>query len=410
MEESEVFHLQENGFSLVFSKGQWKLKERHSDEGYGIRILDKGKLGFGFCQNEKEIPKAKKQAKTLAKFSPKTKFSFQSNKEKTKAKTENKTIASIQPEELKEMLDKLLNGAKKYAKHIRIHSQIDRMQLNLENPFFEKAYGKTEFALYAEATIGDGFGFYHFSNIQLPLQDWEEIGKEIGKMAKDMQHAKKPNMGKYNVVFAPEALHDILGVLLPSFSGDLKRRGMSKLGSKQGMKMFHPQFSLYEDGSLTTIGVRPFDDEGTATQRIPLVKNGIVKNFQYDRETAALAGIKEEGSCSRNGYDSLPIVGGASWMIEKGDIESIENEAKEFLYIKSLHGTHTANTTTGEFGVEVNIGFHIRNGKREPIRGFLITENVFNLFKRIKYIEKTQKIYDDLITPLILFEGIKVIK
>ena len=39
-------------------------------------------------------------------------------------------------------------------------------------------------------------------------------------------------------------------------------------------------------------------------------------------------------------------------------------------------------------GVEVNAGFHYKDGQANPVRGFIISGNIFNLFNSIEGMEK----------------------
>lgn len=406
--EEEIFYTHEQTLSLNFSKNQWKVKESHIQEGYGLRVLNDGQLGFAFCEKEDDIPKAKEQAAALAKFSPTTKFTFQTAKGQAGITTENPKLRQLQLEGLKEMLDAARQACQRDADQVRIYANVHRQKVRIQNPYLDNEYRKDAFDIYLEATAKDGFGFYHFSGLDLPPDDWEEIGERAGTMAKQMQNAGKPPAGSYDTVFSPEALGDALGILLPSFSGDWKRRGMSALREAQGKRLFHGNFSLYDDGNAEAGNRRPWDDEGTPSRKIPLIENGIVRNFLYDRETAALEGVRGDGNCNREDPTTPPAVAASNLAIGNGDWENIESEAKEFLYIQSMHGTHTANTTTGEFGAEVNVAFLVKDGEWKPVRGFLVTENIFNLFKRIRGMEKKQRTYDNLIVPRILFQGVRV--
>lgn len=408
--ETEIYHERETAISLVFSKKQWKSKERHTAEGYGVRVLDKGRLGFSYCQEEKGLAAATQKAKALAAVAPKSRFSFTADKGKSRIKTEDRKLGTLETGELKSMLDELREGAQPYAEHIRIYAGINRSRIRIENPHWEKRYAKTGFGLYMEATVDEGYGFYHFSGIGLPEQSWKEIGQETGRMAQRMRQARRPASGEYDVMFAPEAFGSMLEVFLPSFSGDWKRRGTTPWASQIGQMAFDERFTIYEQGDAPASNARPFDDEGTPSRRKALVEKGVLKSFQYDRETAALERlVGEGGQCSREGYDNAPGIGGSNFVIAPGDTRSISEETKEYLYIRSLHGTHTANTTTGDFGAEVNMAFHVKGETRKPMRGFLLTGNVFNLFKRIECIERTIQTYDNLRLPLILFQRLKVV-
>ena len=146
------------------------------------------------------------------------------------------------------------------------------------------------------------------------------------------------------------------------------------------------------------------------TNKIPLIENGIVKSFLFDRETASLANMKIEGSCSRAGYDTSPTIGHTNLEIGKGNVNKID-EFGDYVEIISMHGSHTSNVTSGDFGMEVNIARHVTKGGREtiPIRGFIMSGNIFNLLNKIEAIEKEQVRYANVLAPRIAFDKIRLI-
>jgi PmbA protein len=150
---------------------------------------------------------------------------------------------------------------------------------------------------------------------------------------------------------------------------------------------------------------RPFDDEGIVSKKRELIDKGVVKNFIYDKEVAALAKVKKNGFCNRAHFSSSPGAGTSNVLIYPGKYSDLEQEIKDPLIVHSLHGSHTANTTTGDFGLEVNVAFH----KGKPVRGFMLSANIFKLLKQKILLEKNAICYGNLIAPRIAFTNMQVI-
>ncbi len=406
--QNEVYYLSNSTTSLAYTKEQWKTKERHDDSGYGVRVLHDKRLGFSYCQSESDLKKAVENAASLARFSVSSNFSFQDARGQAKMKIFDSKLAEMQPDEMRSMLEQFRDGCKG-VEQVRMYFNANSQGIKLENPLIKKQYEKTSWSLYAEATAGDGFGFAYKHDMAKPKLDWHEAGNALAEMAIAMKNPGKPATGTYDIAMQPEALHSILEIIMPSFSGDRKRRGISMLQDKQGKQAFSKELSLYDDATATASDCKPFDDEGTASRRICLVEKGVVKNFLYDRETAALEGVRLDANCSRDDYDSLRMALASNWVVPKGDCKQLSETSKEFIDIVSLHGTHTANTTTGDFGAEVSIAFHVKSGARKPLRGFMLTGNVFKLLNSIKAIESTQLRYGNMLAPRILFENAQVV-
>ena len=406
----EIFHCYGSSYSLSFASGFTKSKEQTYEEGFGVRILKKGRLGFSYCDKEKDLKNAMDNAASLTRFSPKTGFSFPTKAKYKKMNLVDKKIQNVQPDELNEIIGQVREGieGKKGRPRVILSAGKENVQLENSEGFFGK-YSATGLSIYTEAMNGDGYGFFYEDSVSMP-KDFTAIGERAGEMAKDMKGAGKPKPGRYNIVFAITALNDFLNVLFPSFSGDWKRKRTSLLANKLGKKVFNPAITIYDDPTALASDAQPFDDEGTVSKRIPLIERGVLKNFIYDRETAALEGVKKSGFCRRGNYASAPGASCSNTVINGGDYNDLEQELDRYIILHSVQGSHIANVTTGDFGFEVSVAFLKEKGRDAvPLRGFLVSGNVFKLLNGNMYIEKKAEMRGSTIAPKIGFENMQVI-
>jgi len=406
MQEHEIFFLSSNSTSLNFTGGELKVKETDTSSGYGIRVLDDGKVGFAYCQNNSEIKNTIAAAKDSAIFSPKSNFSFAPKASFMKLDIYDQLLDHNDYGMLRDFLEQAREGAESLGGRSRVSVGASESLLKIENTngFFGE-YKKTDFSLYVECMYESGFGYSYISSNKKPSAVGE-LGFFAAKMAKDMQEAKKPEPGKYDVVVEIESLESILGVLLPSFSGDWKRRGISKI--ENGKKYFSDNLTITENGLAPASNAQPFDDEGTPSKELSIVKNGCASSFLYDRETAALAGVDGSGVCSRDSSDDPPSIGSSNILVSQGNWNDL-GELDKYIDLYYAHGSHTANPITGDIGLEVSGAFLVERNKRTPIKGFMITGNVFDWFAHIKGIEKKQKTLGNLIAPRIAFENVQIV-
>jgi PmbA protein len=411
MEAWETYFSAESSTSLEYADEAIKVKESGALSGYGVRAVKNGKLGFSYCVSEKDIELAKKRAASAAAFSakPKAAFSFAAKSHYPKAKTYSNKTAALTEKELKEILGQIEEGISRFTKRSRIIVSAETTETRIENSEDLSAAGKaTGFSSYCEALNGDGMGYAYYSGVEV-LKDPIELGKRAGEMSKLMQKAKKPESEKQTVVFSTEAVNSMLDILLPSLSGDWKRRGMTKLKDKFGKKVLSEKITVVDDPLANAAAITTFDDEGVPSKVMPLFERGILKNFLYNREIAAMEGVKKQGSCTRNAFSLKPSIAPSNLVVSSGDYNSFEDEIREYLLIDSVHGVHTANTTSGDFSVEANIAFKVKNGYYSGTRGFLVAGNVFNVFSNIIGLEKKTKTFDNLISPAIACEGVQII-
>jgi len=405
MVEHEIFFSKTRETALDYSDKTLKIKEYDESSGYGIRVIKNNKIGFAYCQSKDGIKSAIERAAILSRHTMKSKFSFQRKNKYPRVKTVDKKIENMDEKDLKDIIYGMKSGAEKYTKKCRISGSYFSEGLILENTEgLDAGYRKTGMELYVEAMKGKGFGYSYYAGIS-PNKNPEELGRIAGKMAKDMEKPSKPKSGVYNIVLSAPAFSSIFGILTPSFSGDLKRRKITKLVKNK--KMLDPKLSIYDNPMTGQSATNPFDDEGTPSKKTALIEKGVVKEFFYDRETAALEKIKKDGFCTRADFSTPPGISHSNIIVKPGNYDI--DELDEYLFVESLFGTHTSNFTTGDFGVEVNVAFHIKKGKKTPVRGFMISDNVFNLFNRIIGIERKAIDYDYLNYPRIAFGEAKVI-
>ncbi len=405
MSDSEVFSYRSKAARLSFSGGELKTKESDAFCGYGVRALEDGRIGFGFCQDEADLKQTIEAAGKLSRFSVKSGFSFAPKASFYLPDIFEPAFEEPDLEILKSYVEDTRAAIEKKGGKPRITTAIESSDVRIENSSsFDASYKKTVFSIYAESMSGDGFGYSYLTSHHAP-SDLNELGAKAADMAIAMQSAAKPEPGAYTVVMELEALDSLIETLLPSFSGDWKRRRITK--ATAGQKL-HESLTVCEDGLASGIAARPFDDEGTPSAKRLLIENGEVKSFLYDRETAALEGVAESGACSRESYDVQPAISASNITIAPGTWKDL-GELDRFIEVHYAHGSHTANVTTGDIGLEASAAFLVEKGKRKPLKGFLISGNVFDLFSNIEAIESAQKTYGTLISPRIAFKDVRVV-
>jgi PmbA protein len=412
MPAHEVYSLARDSISLNFTSGELKSKEMDSSLGYGVRALEQGRLGFASCQKADDLKKAIEDAARMSRFSVQSGFSFAPKAAIPQADILDPGLSVDDYAGLLGFVEEARDGAESLGGKARVMLSVGRSHVAVENTEgFRGEYGKTDFSLYIECMHDDGFGTSYLGSCRKP-GSVHDLGKGAAQMASDMRQAKKPEAGLYTVVFELEALISLMDTLLPSFSGDWKRRGITRLSA--GAKQFSELLSIYEDGLAPGIDGRPFDDEGVPSRKRQLVEGGLVSSFMYDRETSALEARQEgkvgpeAGSCSRGRYDIAPSIGSTNIVISPGDFESL-GELGRHIELRSCHGSHTANPTTGDTGLEVSAAFLVESGKRTPLKGFMLTGNVFEMFHEIAGLEKRQQAYGSLMSPRIAFGNVRVV-
>jgi PmbA protein len=180
---------------------------------------------------------------------------------------------------------------------------------------------------------------------------------------------------------------------MTAFNGKTVLEGASPVGKKLGKQVFDSKLSLWDD---PTIAYRPYsrpcDDEGVPSRRTPLIEKGVVANFLYDLQTAALAKTKSTGSASRGG--GLPLPSPSTLVIAPGkaSFDDMVSDIKEGLVIEQLMGAEQGNILGGDFSGNVLLGYKVESGKIVGrVKNTMVSGNVYQLLKEISAIGSQPK-------------------
>ena len=225
------------------------------------------------------------------------------------------------------------------------------------------------------------------------MEELSDLPRIAVSRALDQFGAKTVKSGKYAVVFSGEVFREFLDAFSPVFSAKQAQLGLSLLAGKEGERIASPQVTLIDDPLREGSPIQTaFDGEGVATARRAVVENGILKTLLFDLTTAARAGRESTGNGRRGGYSSPVTISPYHFSLAAGKDrqEDLFAAAPEGIYLTKCKGFHAgANSVTGDFSIDSE-GFRIRGGKRaEPIRGFTVAGNFFELLKAIERVGDT---------------------
>ncbi len=130
------------------------------------------------------------------------------------------------------------------------------------------------------------------------------------RAAQKVQFSENPaeiEPGYYPVIFEPLAASELFGFMnYVGFSAKMVQEGRSFLKDKLGKKVFDEKLTILDDPFDERGFPYIFDMEGVPRRKIVLVENGVVKNFAYDRKTAAKEGKVSTGNAG-SPFSSWPV-------------------------------------------------------------------------------------------------------
>ncbi len=257
----------------------------------------------------------------------------------------------------------------------------------------EASYRRTACSLVAYAIAGDaddtqtGFGY---SVGRAP--DELDVGiaaKMAVERATRMLGSSKPSSRKTTIVLDPYVTATLLGILGGTLNGEAVLKGRSFFAGRTGEEVAVSGLTLIDDATNPlAYGAAPFDAEGMATRRIPLISGGVLQGFVHNSVSARRAGdgTVSTGSAVRGGFKSTPGVGCRALSLAPGTMSAadIVKQVGSGVLIQSISGVHSGvNTISGDFSVGAE-GLLIENGTvGAPIREFTIASTLQRMLMEI---------------------------
>jgi PmbA protein len=257
---------------------------------------------------------------------------------------------------------------------------------------FEAGYEATEAWSYASAFAGEGSDLMTGLGVGLGRDpgrlDAEAIGREAGERARALVGARQPESRRCPVVLDAFVAASFVGFIGSMLSADAVQRGRSLFAGREGDDVADPALALVDDATdAEGPGSAPFDGEGVASRRTPLIEGGRLKTFLFDTRTARKGGRETTGNASRGSYRSPPGVGTTNLIVEpgQGTLEELVARAGDGLYVTDVAGLHSGvNPVSGTFSVGAS-GRLIENGElARPVRELTIASDLVSMLRAVE--------------------------
>ena len=245
-------------------------------------------------------------------------------------------------------------------------------------------------ALVAVAVVTDGKEMSDDFQIKLGrLEDMDsrDMADKAAKTALSKLGGDVAPTGQYPIIFAPEAMSDLLATFSGIFSAESAQKGLSKLSGKEGTVIASEAVTLVDDPFHPQSPMpRSFDAEGSPAFTKNIIEKGQFKTLLHNLKTANMAGVETTGNASKAGYDAPVGIRPFTFYLAPGEIteEELLAKAGNGVYINSLQGLHSgANPISGDFSLQ-SAGYLIENGKKTTaVKSFTVAGNFYDVLKNI---------------------------
>ena len=372
----------------------------------GIKKAMKGAIEASLFGNEKESPEFSSLAKSeLEDINPKISNSH--------------------------TIDQLLSILKKAEKQlINTHKSIDSVPYNgLNESYMERIYINSEGAnrhmklsqssiyLYAKAEEQNkkprsAGGIRINSNLE-ELDIDSCISETSDKLISHLDY-KSIETNKYLVCFTPEAFLQLINAFSSMFNARSIIDGLSLMNEDSlGNQISVPNLNISDEGlHPKNVGAFSFDGEGTPTQNIQLVTNGILTQLLHSEATARKFGVKPTGHAGLGAKVSVSpdwlVVSKSESEMDKDESLSIKNTIKEYILIDELSAIHSGvKASQGSFSLPFD-GWIVNDGKKTSIEAATVAGDILKVLSSIVKIEDEQIVTHQGISPHVWVENMSI--
>ena len=418
-EEAEVFLVSLKETPVGFEANRLKMLETRETTAISLRIVKDGKIGFSTTTRLDDPQALVDMAVETAQFGAIAKFEMPAAQVYPQIEVYDREAKSVDIDDMVEIGDSLIAQVRSHTPELLCEAGVARSvgTVNILNSRGgEASYSKSFFTIGIEGTLirdTDMLFVGEMDSSCHPIREFKAIAESV---IEQLELAKRPasvTTGKLPVILTPKGVRSaLLTPLALAYNGKMVVEGASPLVSQQGKPIFDERLSLWDDATIDYCPAsRPCDDEGVPSQRTVLVERGVVANFLYDLQTAAIAGAKSTGSGSR-ARGGMPIPSVSALVIEEGDtpFKDMIRDIKEGLVVEMLIGAEQGNVLGGEFSGNILLGYKVENGEIVGrVKDTMVSGNIYDALKGLVAIGREAKwVGGSLRTPPLYFSSLAV--
>jgi PmbA protein len=290
---------------------------------------------------------------------------------------------------------------------------IDRFYLNSAGALRNESHSYASVYLYTKTeeegkkprSAGAFRVAYGVDQLDLPACLKEAADKTISHL----NYEKIPT-GKYRVVFSPEAILGLMGAFANLFNAQniLDHQSLSTEESL-GTAIASPLLCLNDDvRHPLNVGASAFDGEGTPTQKLPLITNGILSNFLHSAGTAKRMNAQPTGhanmgakvTVSPNFFHIFPGEAAA----QTYSLDTADN----VVLIDDLTALHAGvQALQGSFSLPFD-GWLIKDGKRISIEAATVAGDIREVLNSIIYVESELEFTGSGVAPRVWVDSLSI--
>lgn len=387
-QQAEVYAVSSQETPVAFEANRLKQIRTAASRSVTLRLIAEGHIGLASTTRLDTHQALVDDVLALAPFGSKAYFDLPAESPKDDVPSYDPTIAELSLERLVEIGQDVVDQVTAYNPTIvcsvEINKYVARVVI-LNTRGCRASFRKTFLLLNLQASLIQENDVVVVLDGEASCRQPLDYAGLVKRVVTRFELARRPvevSTGRMPVIFTPKGMaYTLLPSLQDAFNGEMVLRGLSPLAGRLGERVVDARFSLYDDGRVAySPRAYPCDGEGVPTQRTSLLEEGVVKNFYYDLQTAALAGVKSTG----NGWrlpGQRPSPTPAAAIIAEGETsyEQMLANIPEGIMVDQTLSAGAGNVEGGDFAVRVHLGYKIERGRIVGrVKNAVVSGNIFD--------------------------------
>jgi PmbA protein len=260
--------------------------------------------------------------------------------------------------------------------------------------------------LSAEWVRGDDFLSVSDGQTQRGSLDPVALAQQVMQRLEWAQKNAAPPAGRVPVLFTSKAADVLWGTVQAAMNGKQVVEKASPWGDRLGEPITSTALTLSQQPDAGPFSC-PFDDEGTPTQPITFIKEGVLQLFYTDRTVGRALASGTTGNGFRSGLGSYPTPGLFNLIIQPGvrSLPDLIGTLERGIVVDQMLGGGAG--ISGEFSVNVELGYRVEQGEIVGrVKDTMIAGNVYTALKNLVELGGDADWNGSCYTPSVIVEGL----
>lgn len=414
----EVFEEWGESRSVSFEHNNLKRVTTRQFRGVGLRLIREGRIGFASTTDLRDPRRLVELALESAGFGEEARFEFPSHPaEVAEVETMDPAVEQVTFDEMvatgREGLEMSRSANDDYLYDASISRQVSGQRI-INSSGLDLTHVSSQMAasVSVEHVSDDGLlEVYEYTSWRRPVTSVAQLTRTVLEKMERAATLAPVSTQIMPVVFVPKAMGTLLGPILLAASGKLVHKGSSVLRDRIGEQVLGEALTIADDGSIPFAPASgAVDCEGIPVRRVPIIENGVLRNYYVDLQTAGLLGTEPTGHGYRS-YASQPSPGGSNTVVSPGEtsLEEMLDGTTRGVVVEQTLGSGQSNLLAGEFSVNVELGFLVEDGEiRGRVKDCMVSGNSYEALNHIEAVGKEQQWVGSELVPPVCVGGLKL--